>query len=134
MRGVTFPILGQTPPVEDIVMHLCFSSCLAPTQKHWKVLLPPKMMLDKIATFPSLVSLFTLINVLPCKKNKHTNDDGNINDNYNNYNCNNNIVCYFFLDYLSLLSLFTTRGISSPYLNSAFLFYFFIIFCIEKMF
>ena len=42
------------------------------------------MVLDKIATFASFVSLFTPRNVLPCKKTKDINDDDNINDNYNN--------------------------------------------------
>ena len=44
------------------------------------------------------------------------------------------MVRYFSSDYLSPLSFFTTRGISSPYLNGVILFHFFCIFCIDKMF
>ena len=67
------------------------------------------MVLDKIATYASFVLLFTPINVLPCRKNKQTNDDDNTNDNYNNYNCNNNN---------SLLFLFGLSFASFSFYNS----------------
>ena len=44
------------------------------------------------------------------------------------------MVRYFSSDYLSLLSFFTTRGISSPYLNGVILFHFFFMICIDQMF
>ena len=44
------------------------------------------------------------------------------------------MVRYFSSDYLSLFSFFTTRGISSPYLNGVILFHFFFMICIDQMF